>query len=71
MIYFGLIKMAQKYHHLLMKMGFYAGTSKVEKADAGFCIVYQNIDGKSTIVSGAKRLLNLDDFLKSYQNQEY
>ena len=51
--------------------GVYAGTSKVEKADAGFCIVYQNIDGKSTIVSGAKRLLNLDDFLKSYQNQEY
>lgn len=50
--------------------GIYSGDLKIEKQEEGLYIFYQIIDGKNTIISGTKKLLNLDDFLKIYQNQE-
>lgn len=46
--------------------GVYSGLSKVVKYDTNAYLIYQNIDGKDMVISGTKKLLNLDDFLTSY-----
>ncbi len=50
--------------------GIYGGVSKIEKQEDGSYLIYQNIEGKNTFISETKKLLNLEDFLKNYQNQE-
>ncbi|MCF6214313.1 MAG: hypothetical protein L3J45_09860 [Flavobacteriaceae bacterium] len=45
--------------------GIYKGASKIEKSELGHYLFYQIIDGKKMIVSGDKKLLNQDSFIKS------